>query len=270
MPIEVGTNIRPCNQEEFHELDRQVMGIIFEVHNEFGPLMDEEVYKSEIAARCLGMGLAPAEREVRIRVTHDGFSKDYLMDLLVCGSYMLEGKAADCLVDTHRAQALNYLLLLGLQHGRLVNFRTQRVEHEFVSTTLTHSERRRLNIVDGEWADSSGASQLVRTKTVQLLEDWGAFLDVNLYRDALVYFLGGWEALSRSVAVQNGSRCAGTQRLNLLDEHTGLAVTSKRSAVGAMRDNLQRLLRHTPLKYLQWVNFNGHRVEFTTLSSCPP
>ena len=127
MPIEVSARIQACDQEEFHALDRQIMGVVFEVHNEFGRLMDEDLYKCEIAARCVALGLHPAEREVRIRVRHESFIKDYFMDLLFCHGFMLEAKVAERLVAAHRGQALNYLLLAGLKHGRLVNLRTERV-----------------------------------------------------------------------------------------------------------------------------------------------
>ena len=76
MPIEVSAGIQVYDQEEFHALDRRIMGVVFEVHNEFGRLLDEELYKCEIAARCVGIGLEPVEREVRIRVSHEGFSKE--------------------------------------------------------------------------------------------------------------------------------------------------------------------------------------------------
>ena len=59
MPIDVGCTIRACNQEEFHALDHRIMGVIFELHNEFGRLLDEELYKREIRARCLDIGLKP-------------------------------------------------------------------------------------------------------------------------------------------------------------------------------------------------------------------
>jgi hypothetical protein len=32
-----------------------------------------------------------------------------------------------------------------------------------------------------------------------------------------------------------------------------------------MRDHLTRLLEHTRLQAIQWINLNRHRVEFTTL-----
>ena len=41
------------------------MGVVLDVHNEFGRLLDEDLYKTEIAARCADLGIPPAEREVR-------------------------------------------------------------------------------------------------------------------------------------------------------------------------------------------------------------
>jgi len=128
------------------------MRIVFDVHNEFGRLLDEELYKQEVAERCAIAGLQ-AEREVRIRVVHEGFAKDYSMDLLVSRGYMLEAKAAERLMAAHRAQSLNYLLLAGLNHGKLVNFRTDRVEHEFVSTTLTLHDRRQIELITDDWVE---------------------------------------------------------------------------------------------------------------------
>ena len=265
MPIEVSTAIEACDQEGFHALDRQLMGVVFEVHNEFGRLLDEDLYKCEIAARCVALGLVPAEREVRIRVRHENFIKDYFMDLLVCHGFMLEAKTVERLVAAHRGQSLNYLLLAELKHGRLVNLRTERVQHEFVSTTLTPEERRRLRWDEGGWIEMNAESRLLKARTMELLEDWGAFLDVNLYREALVHFLGGPGVVFRAVEVFSGPRGLGTQNLNLLNEDTGFALTTKPTDTRAMRDHLTRLLQHTRLKAIQWINLNRHLVEFTTL-----
>ena len=165
MPIEVSTEIRACDQEEFHALDRRIMGVVFAVHNEFGRLLDEDLYKCEIAARCVAMGIQPVEREVWIRVSHESFTKDYYLDLLFCSGLMLEGKAAERLVAAHRSQSLNYL----------------------------------------------------------------------------------------------------TQNLNLLDQDSEFAFTTKQGSASVMREHLERLLHHTRLKSIQWVNLNRHRVEFATL-----
>jgi GxxExxY protein len=270
MPIEVSTRIQAYDQEQFHALDRRIMGVVFDVHNEFGRLLDEELYKCEIAARCAAIGLEPAEREVRIRVSHESFIKDYFMDLLFCRGFMLEGKAAERLVAAHRGQSLNYLLLAGLKHGRLVNLRTERVQHEFVSTTLTPEERRRFSVEEDDWVELNAESRQLKARMIELLEDWGAFLYVNLYREALVHFLGGSDSVCKAVEVFSGSRRVGAQDLNLLGEETGFALTTKQEGAGAMRDHLGRLLDHTPLKAIQWINLNRHRAEFTTLSKTRP
>jgi GxxExxY protein len=266
MPIEVNSPIKVFDQEEFHALDRKVMGVVFSIHNEFGRLLDEKLFKCEIAARCITIGLQPVEREVRVCVSHDNFVKDYLMDLLICSGFMMEAKTAERLVGMHRSQALNYLLLTGMKHGRLVNLRAERVEHNFVSTTLTQEERRQFTIAESEWLDINTESRLLKAKTVELLADWGGFLDVNLYREALIHFLGGPGIVCKAVEVFSGSRPLGTQQMNLLNEDTAFAVTTKHDGLGTMRDHLSRLLHHTKLNNIQWVNLNRHLVEFSTLS----
>jgi GxxExxY protein len=264
MPIEISTQIQPCDQEQFHALDRRIMRVVFDVHNEFGRLFDESLYKAEIAARCNAIGIK-TEREVRIRVSHDSFDKGYLLDLLFCSGFMLEGKTAERLAGVHRGQSLHYLLLAGLNHSRLVNFRTERVQHEFVSTTLTLEERRRFIVVDDEWVEINEESYKLKSRTIELLEDWGAFLDVNLYRAALVHFLGGPSSVNQPVEIYSESRPLGKQNFNLLNEDTAFAFTTKHKDAGSMRDHLERLLRHTKLKAIQWINLNRHRVELTTL-----
>jgi GxxExxY protein len=264
MPIEVASWIDVFDQEKFHALDRQVMKIVFDVHNELGGLLDEKLYKCEVAARCAAVGLEPVEREVRIRVSYEDFVKDYAMDMLLCGGLMLEGKTAERLTAVHRGQTVNYLLLTGMKHSRLVNFRGERVEHEFVSTRLSPEKRRRFKVTEDGWLDLDETTRRLRAKTVEILEDWGA-LDVHLYRDALVHFSGGADSVSRPVEIFSGSRRVGTQTLNLLHEDVAFAVTTKHESAGAMRHQLLRLLQHTRLKYFHWINLNHDVAEFSTL-----
>ena len=59
------------------------MRVAFDVHNEFGRLLDEELYKRELAIRCLAMGIKPVEREVRIRAPEakeNRIMRDRIMD----------------------------------------------------------------------------------------------------------------------------------------------------------------------------------------------
>jgi GxxExxY protein len=161
MPIDVSARIEVLDQERFHALDKKLMGIIFDVHNKFGRFFDETLYKAEIAARWADAGLGTAEREVRIAATHDSFHKDYLMDLLFNHGLMLEAKTAESLVPIHRNYGLNYLFLTGMQHGRLVNLRPERVQHEFLSTRLTPERRRQFTVEKSEWRNLNPESSLL-------------------------------------------------------------------------------------------------------------
>jgi GxxExxY protein len=265
MPIQVSRRIEVFDQERFHAVDRKVMRVVFDVHNEFGRLLDEVLYKNEIAARCAGVGLLPVEREVRICVSHQTFTKVYAMDVLLCNGLMLEAKVAEQLAAAHRNQALHYLLLTGMNHGRLVNFRASRVDHEFVSTRLTPEARRRITVVDREWLELNAESGTAKASMLAMLQDWGAFLDVNLYREALIHLLGGAAMVTAPVEIFSGPRVVGTQSLNLLNKSTAVAVTSAVQGVEGLREHMQRLLNHTRLEAIQWINLNRHLVEFRTL-----
>jgi GxxExxY protein len=148
MPIEVDSEIRVFSEDEFHGLAEKVIGIVFDVHNDFGRLMDEEVYKQAICRRCEAADIIPARREVEIKVCYRDFEKQYYMDLLVAYGLMVEAKTVAQLNKAHQAQAIHYLMLAGMQCGLLVNLRPGKVGKRFVSTTLDFAERRRYFVRD--------------------------------------------------------------------------------------------------------------------------
>ena len=265
MPITIATPIRIYTQDEFHALDRRIMGVVFEVHNEFGRLLDERLFKGLIARRCAAAGLAPVEREVHIRVTHRSFAKDYYIDLLFGSGVVLEAKAAETLTPTHDAQTLNYILLAGLHHAALVNLRPDRVQRRFVSTQLTPEKRRAFRFAETHWRPLSAACQQLRATLHDVLLDWGAFLEVNLYREALLHFLGSGH-LPGSVDVLDGDDVIGQQPVPLIAPDIALACTALARRPEAMQRHLQRFLAHTRLRAFQWINFNHDTIELTTLT----
>ena len=266
MPIEVEAEIRVFSQEEFHALDRQIMGIIFAVHNDFGRFLDEALFKRAILIRCIEQGIVPAETEARIRVIHQTFCKDYFMDLLFGGGLMVEAKTSETLTPTHRAHALNYLLLTGMKHGRLVNLRPARVQHEFVSTNLDAVRRRKFLVVDSDWREPNKESTWLKKQIIELLHDWGAFLEVTLYRDAVIHFLGGPDNAFVQVEFLDGYRTLGFQKICLLKDDTAFVCTAITHSMDQMREHQRRFLAHTRLRFLQWVNLNHARIEFTTIA----
>lgn len=265
MPIEVDSEIRIFTRDEFHALAHRVMGITFGVHNEFGRLLDESIYKRAIALRCAEAGILPARQEVQITVRFEGFEKQYFMDLFFALGLMVEAKTAESLTKAHFAQALNYLLLTGMSHGLLMTLRPERVEHQYVSTTLTHAERRRFTIDDADFQPINEPSRWLREMVAKLLADWGAFLQVSLYREAIIHFLGGPDVALRKIPIFDGNQSLGFDEVCLLCDDTALAFTALTDGQPRMRDHLQRLLGHTQLACIQWINLNHHDIEFTTL-----
>jgi len=260
MPIILHTPIRVLSQQEFHELNHQVLGVIFQVHNEYGRLADEAVFKSAIAAEWSRTGIAA--REVPVRLTHGSYSKTLYMDLLFESSLMIEAKTADRLSGPHRAQALNYLFLTGMHHGTLVNLRTPRVEHEFVSTHISPEARRVIQVRKFHWPEDEDSARLL-TCAESLLRDWGSHLEVSLYREAVAHLLQLGEPSPVSV-FHDGQRI-GDQPMLLLNETTVLACTALTGGHAEMLSHLQRLLSHTKLTSLRWLNFNHTTLELRAL-----
>jgi GxxExxY protein len=267
VPIDVDAKIVVVDDHEFHRLAYQGLRVVFDVHNQFGRLLDELLYKREIAARWeqSGFGTVARERQARIRISHGDFRRDHYLDLLLNNRLIIEAKVAENLAPPHRAQTLNYLFLSGCQHALLVNLRPERVQYEYVSTQLTDARRRHFVVDDGQWQRVNDESGWLREFTIDLIKDWGMFLEVNLYRDAVIHPLGGKERVLRSIAVYSGSRYLGEQRMLLLTPDTAIAFTAVTTNLAVLQDHFSRLLAHTTLNYLQWINFNHHRLEFRTL-----
>lgn len=266
MPIEVDSEIRVYCEDEFHSLAHQVMGVVFAVHNDFGRLLDEDIYKQAIRRRCEARGIVPARREVEIKIRYADFEKSYFMDLLFACGLMVEAKTVEALNNAHHAQTLHYLLLTGMQHGLLINLRLGKVDKRFVSTTLDLAERQRFVVHDSEWQPVTESSQRVHRLFLGLLADWGAFLKMSLYRQAIIHFLGGSSVALRRIPVYDADIMVGTHEICLLADDTGLALTSLKDGTANMEDHLQRFRYHTRLRCIQWINMNNHDIEFRTLA----
>jgi len=243
------------------------MGVVFSVHNEYGRLVDEEIYQQAIRRRCEAAGIVPARREVEIKVRYRDFEKSYFMDLLFVLGLMVEAKTVEALSNAHQAQALQYLMLTGMQHGLLINLRREKVEKRFVSTTLDLSERQRVVVHNSDWQPVNESSGRLRQIFLELLADWGAFLGISLYREALVHFFGGPSAALRRIPVYDGEAALGTHEVCAIAENTALALTALKDGKAEMKDHLERFLWHTRLDYIQWINMDNHDIEFRTLKN---
>jgi GxxExxY protein len=260
MPIHLPQGLRCLGDDEFKQVAYEVMQAIFALHNEMGCLFDEVIYKHAIAQR-----IHASQLEAPLKASYLSFSKKYYLDLLVADGAIFEFKSADCFVDRHRAQLMNYLLMAELPHGKLVNFGGDLVEHEFVNATLTYKERIAFQVDDTSYVGIPSNGCSVRDLLVTILRDWGTCLDIALYEEALVHFLGGQEQVTRAVEVRSGGAQVGYQRLNLISPEASVCISALNDGQSHYENQLRRFLPHTTLKAIQWVNIGRKLVTFKTI-----
>jgi len=260
MPITPLHPVRRLSQAQFAELSYEVMRCVFEIHNEFGSFFDEKIYKRELASR-----FARVEIEFPIVVTHRTFSKTYYLDALIADGGPFEFKAVDQLGPTHRGQLYNYLLLLDLAHGKLVNLRQESVQHEFVNALLRPGERRQFEVSTDRWDRSIPGQDALVEWVVSMLQDWGTGLELRLYQAAVTYFLGGPDKVLRDVAVQGSRQKLGSQTMRLLAPGVAFKVTAFDQDLGRFETHARRMLGHTDLRAIVWINIGLHQVTFVTM-----
>jgi GxxExxY protein len=238
----------------------------FDSQNELGRLCDEIIYQNDLAARLANARLGPIRKEVPVTVTYGSFAKTYFLDLVVGDAAIYELKTAVSLAGEHDSQLLNYLLLHGSHHGKLINFRPPQVESKFINSGLTAERRRRLEFGFDRWKEGN-AGKAIREILVGLLEDWGGFLELPLYTDALIHFLGGDDKVMQKVPLSRNGVPLGDQRLHLATPEIGFRVTAMADAVESYERQLRSLLQHSPLRALHWTNMAHHRIDFVTLTN---
>ena len=264
MPIVCDIDVEPIGEEEFHEIDERVMRFAFDIHNEIGRFFREDIYNRELARRCRVSGLQ-AEREVGIVVRHDDFVYRYSCDLVVEKSVPYELKTTHQIIGDHEKQAINYLLLMGLHHGGVINFRPASVQRRLVSTKLTHEKRCDYQICDGNLACGDEPTANMRQILCDLFDDWGLFLGIELYRKALIHFLGGPDACVQEVDICVDGDLLGQQKMCLLDKQTALHMSAIHQHTESYAKHIRRILKTTPLHRIQWVNIHKHRAMFRTI-----
>ena len=206
-----------------------------------------------------------AWQEMAIRVVHNSFLKMYYTDLVVNQGVIYELKALAKLVKSNHLQVLHYLLLAEQRHGKVLNFRRSSVEYHFVSTSLTHNDRREFELDCDDWIELDAQSAQLLSILSALLSDGGAFLRISLYREALIHFFGGEEKVCRPVEVSKGGRALGPQRMTLLNAETAFHISAASTQLDVHENHVTRLLRHTKLRAIQWLNLNKHQISMKTL-----
>jgi GxxExxY protein len=265
MPITAARELYRITDKEFHEIDYVMTGLAFQLHRELGPwFIEEAVYQNGLAQMCEAEGLSVC-KELPVVAAFDTFSKTYFLDLVVNASVPYELKTVETIHPKHRSQTLNYLMLTGLAHASIFNFRCPSVQHEFVSTTITPSDRYSFSLNFDSWQDLDADGRWLSETMRHLIDEWGLFLDVTLFYDAVEHFRGGHEIVVRPVNIARNGRIIGRQLVHLINQFTAFKVTAISKDIEQFEKRLIKFLSVTSLNAIQWINFNRHDVLFKTL-----
>lgn len=254
MPIHIEADVSRLDQNTFSQISHELMGCVFSIHNELGRFFDEKIYKRELQRRFPGVQL-----EVPINVTFESFSKKYFLDVLVENGAIFEFKAVETLAGKHRSQLLHYLLLAELAHGKLINMRTEQVQHEFVNTSLCLSDRTSFVVAQQNWQELS--DKPLRPWCEAFLREVGTNLDLGLYEEALTYWLGEEQQVTQEIEVISNGVVLGSQKFRLTAPDVALKITAF-EATAPFEIHAKRVLLHTTLKAIQWINITRKNVTF--------
>ncbi len=113
---------------EYSHLTEKVIGAAFTVYNKLGFGFLESVYERSMGIELKKHGLE-VEVQCPIKVYYeDEVVGDFVADMLVDGTLIVELKAVRKLNAAHETQLVNYLVATNKPVGLLLNFGEERVE----------------------------------------------------------------------------------------------------------------------------------------------
>lgn len=104
-----------------------------------------------------------------------------------------------------------------------------------------------------------------RERLLALLTDWGRGLDLALYTEAMIHFMGGKSRVAQRLPLSCGDQRLGTQDFNMLNSETAFRLTAFTDEPETWRESLHALLVLSPLQRLQWVNLGRQEIRFVTV-----
>ena len=107
----------------YHDIMYLLVGAIYNVHNELGPGLNEDIYQEGLAMQLEEDHISfEKEREFTPQYHERTMSAKYRLDFVCLDSIIIECKAVEQITINHRAQLFNYMRLTKLPIGLLVNF----------------------------------------------------------------------------------------------------------------------------------------------------
>jgi GxxExxY protein len=119
------------SKKALDNLSYKIIGAAIEVHRHLGPGLLESVYQ-----KCLAIEFANQEiifrQELQVPLEYKGqrIDTEFRCDFLVEELIVVELKSVSELLPIHQAQVINYINLLKVPKGLLINFNVGNVFHQ--------------------------------------------------------------------------------------------------------------------------------------------
>jgi GxxExxY protein len=125
-------------RKQIDELSYEIIGAAIEVHKHIGPGMLESVYQTCLEIELTERGLS-FKQELEIPIEYKEY---HIQGLFRCDFYVeelivLELKAVSELLPIHEAQVINYMNLLKIPKGILLNFNVTNLFHHGQKTFVS-------------------------------------------------------------------------------------------------------------------------------------
>lgn len=112
------------------ELTHSIIGASFEVLNEIGHGLHEKPYENALVVE-LGLRKVLVYQPERYPVHYKGVEVgEYVPDLIVSSSVIVDAKVLECITETERGKMINYLRITMLRVGLIINFHKPKLEWE--------------------------------------------------------------------------------------------------------------------------------------------
>ena len=110
----------------------KIIGFAFEVLNEVGHGLNEKIYENSLTV-LFKLNNIVFDQQRRFPVFFRGVEVgEFVPDLIAFGSVIVDTKVIDRIADHERGQMLNYLRIIKLRVGLILNFKNARLEFERV------------------------------------------------------------------------------------------------------------------------------------------
>lgn len=116
----------------YKDLSYQIVGLAMKVHRDLGTGFLEKVYENALMI-LFEKNKINAEQQRYLKILYyERNIGDYVADIVVENSIILELKTVEKITGIHIAQTMNYLKITGMKLGIILNFKNEKLEYRRV------------------------------------------------------------------------------------------------------------------------------------------